>query len=92
MKELTLSADEYVIEQAEKIAREHGTSISAMFERYIRALTRQREMEDLYDARIIDEAMAEINTEVPPDSIAARVTGLAKLPRAGRIAICWTRR
>ncbi len=63
MKKLILSADESVIEQAEKIAREHGTSVSAMFERYIRALARQGE-----------------NAEVPADSIAARVTGLAKLP------------
>ncbi len=60
-----------MIEQAEKIAREHGTSVSAMFERYIRALTRQREMEDLYDARIIDEAMAEINEQgtIPLDEL-----------------------
>ena len=71
MKELTLSADESVIEQAEKIAREHGTSVSVMFERYIRALARQREMEDLYDARIIDEAMAEINEQgtIPLDKL-----------------------
>ncbi len=39
MKKLTLSADPQVIEQARKLAAENGTSISAMFERFVRMMT-----------------------------------------------------
>ena len=38
MKKLTLSADDEVIEQAKRIAAESGTSVSAMFQRFIRAV------------------------------------------------------
>ncbi|HUT13263.1 MAG TPA: DUF6364 family protein [Thermoguttaceae bacterium] len=65
MKKLTLSADAEVIEQAKRVARRNGTSVSAMFARFVRGLTRQ------------DKAPEEI----PPDSIAARATGAIRLPR-----------
>jgi hypothetical protein len=39
MKKLTLSADPEVIDQAKKLAEENGTSISAMFERFVRMMT-----------------------------------------------------
>jgi len=65
MKKLTLSADAEVIEQAKRIARRNGTSVSAMFVRFVRGLTRQ------------DKALE----EVPPDSIAARATGAVRLPK-----------
>ncbi|MEX0611446.1 MAG: DUF6364 family protein [Pirellulales bacterium] len=42
MKKLTLSADPEVIEQAKRLAEETGTSVSALFERFIRLLARRR--------------------------------------------------
>lgn len=39
MKKLTLNADEHVIEAARRYADEHGTSISALFSRFVLALT-----------------------------------------------------
>jgi hypothetical protein len=42
MRKLTLSADEHVIEDAKRIASEQGTSVSAMFGRYIRLLAGRR--------------------------------------------------
>ena len=42
MKKLTLSADPEVIEQAKRIAEESGTSVSSLFERFIRMLGRTR--------------------------------------------------
>lgn len=41
MKKLTLSADPEVIEQAKRLATESGTSISSMFERFIRLMSRK---------------------------------------------------
>ena len=41
MKKLTLSADEDVIQAAHRIAEEQGTSISALFSRFIRSLARR---------------------------------------------------
>ena len=41
MKKLTLSADPEVIEQAKRLAAESGTSISSMFERFIRLMSRK---------------------------------------------------
>ncbi len=38
MKKLTLSADEDVIAAAHRIAEERGTSISALFSRFIKSL------------------------------------------------------
>ena len=37
MTKLTLSADKRIIEQAKELAREDGTSVSAMFSEFIRA-------------------------------------------------------
>ena len=42
MKKLTLSADPEVIEEARALAEQAGTSVSSMFERYVRLLARQR--------------------------------------------------
>jgi len=39
---LTLSADKELIQQAKKLAAENGTSVSAMFSRMLRAMTRAR--------------------------------------------------
>jgi hypothetical protein len=41
MKKLTLNADPEVIEQAKRIAAESGTSVSSIFERFIRLLARK---------------------------------------------------
>jgi len=42
MKKLTLSADESVIREAKNLASESGTSVSSMFERFVRSLSRRR--------------------------------------------------
>lgn len=42
MKKLTLSLNPDVIDEARKLAKESGTSVSSMFERFIRLLARQR--------------------------------------------------
>lgn len=42
MKKLILSADPEVIEQAQRIAQETGTTVSSLFERMIRLLARKR--------------------------------------------------
>ncbi|MFV1980799.1 MAG: DUF6364 family protein [Rhodothermia bacterium] len=42
MKKLTLNADPEVIEQAKRLAEESGTSVSSLFERFIRLLGRRR--------------------------------------------------
>ena len=42
MKKLTLSADPEVIEQAKRLAEESGTSVSSLFERFIRLLGRRQ--------------------------------------------------
>ena len=42
MKKLTLSADPEVIEEAKRLADESGTSVSSLFERFIRLLARRR--------------------------------------------------
>lgn len=41
MKKLTLSADPEVIEQAKRLAAESGTSVSSMFERFVRLMSRK---------------------------------------------------
>jgi len=41
MKKLTLSADPQVIEDAHQLARRGGTSVSSMFERFVRLLARR---------------------------------------------------
>ena len=42
MKKLTLNADPEVIEEARELAERTGTSVSSMFERFIRLLAVQR--------------------------------------------------
>jgi len=42
MKKLTLNADPEVIKQAKQLAEESGTSVSSIFERFIRLLSRRR--------------------------------------------------
>jgi hypothetical protein len=41
MKKLTLSADSEVIEEAKRLSSEMGTSVSALFVRFIRALAKK---------------------------------------------------
>ena len=43
MKKLTLSADPEVIEEAKRLADDAGTSVSALFARFIRVLARRRD-------------------------------------------------
>ncbi len=42
MSKLTLSADRELIEEAKKLAEAEGTSVSALFSRLLRAMTRAR--------------------------------------------------
>ena len=42
MKKLTLNADPEVIKQAKRLAEESGTSVSSIFERFIRLLGRRQ--------------------------------------------------
>ncbi len=42
MSKLTLSADRELIEEAKRLAAEEGTSVSALFSRLMRAMTRAR--------------------------------------------------
>jgi hypothetical protein len=42
MKKLTLSADPEVIELAHELARKSGTSLSAMFVRFVKLLAKKR--------------------------------------------------
>jgi hypothetical protein len=41
MRKLTLTLDPHVIAEARRLAAESGTSVSSMFERFIRLLARQ---------------------------------------------------
>ena len=43
MKKLTLNAEESIIEEAKRIAREQGTSVSALFSRWIGTLARRKQ-------------------------------------------------
>ena len=65
MTKLTLSVNEDVVEQAKRIARRNGTSVSAMFGRFVRGLSMKQQEPD---------------TSIPAGSIAARATGIIKLP------------
>lgn len=62
MKKLTLNADEAVIEEAKRIAREQGTSVSALFSRWIGALAHGKQGK----------------TRIPKNSIAARARGIVR--------------
>ncbi len=42
MQKLTLSADESIIKKAKQLAEEEGTSVSAMFDRFVRLLLARR--------------------------------------------------
>ncbi len=42
MQKLTLSADESIIKKAKMLAEEEGTSVSAMFDRFVRLLLARR--------------------------------------------------
>jgi hypothetical protein len=42
MSKLTLSADQDLIKEAKKLAAQEGTSLSALFSRMVRAMTRAR--------------------------------------------------
>jgi hypothetical protein len=42
MRKLTLNADESIIEKAKMLAEEEGTSVSAMFDRFVRMLLARR--------------------------------------------------
>jgi hypothetical protein len=42
MRKLTLSVDPEVIQQAKRLAEQTGTSVSSLFERFIRLLARRR--------------------------------------------------
>lgn len=46
MKKLTLSMEERDIAAARRLARKHGTSISGMFARLVRAMSRRDRRED----------------------------------------------
>jgi hypothetical protein len=46
LSKLTLSADQDLIEQAKKLAAKEGTSVSAIFSRLLRAMTRARSSVD----------------------------------------------
>lgn len=65
MKKLTLSADEKVIAQAKRLTARRRTSVSARFARFVKSTSRAEKAPQ----------------EVPADSIAARVTGIARLPK-----------
>ena len=45
MKKLTLNAAPEVIDEAKRLAAESGTSVSSIFERFIRLLARKRRRE-----------------------------------------------
>ena len=70
MTKLTLSMDEEVVATAKRIARRHRQSVSAMLSNVVKAMAASEEGRD---------------TVVPADSVAARATGLIKLP-SGRTA------
>jgi len=64
MKKLTLSVDPEVIDQAKRLAAESGTSVSALFERFVRLLARKRPKAQRL-GRITREATGLIS--LPPD-------------------------
>ncbi len=66
---LTLTAREEVVQAAKRYARRHKTSVSALFSRFVRGLAGAESGQDRPVA------------EIPAESLTAKVTGLAKLPR-----------
>ncbi len=65
MKKLTLSADEHVIDAAKRYARKHGTSVSALFSRFVLSVTAEEPQE---------------RHEPPRKSLTRKATGLISLP------------
>lgn len=65
MPKLTLSTDSKTIAQAKRLAAQNHTSVSAMFTRIIRGMTRQTKKAD----------------DIPADSLTAQLTGIIKLPK-----------
>ncbi len=43
MKKLTLNAEESIVEEAKRIAREQGTSVSSLFSRWIGTLAHRKQ-------------------------------------------------
>jgi hypothetical protein len=65
MTKLTLSMDEEVIASAKRIARRHKQSVSSMLSNMVKAMAAQE---------------AQQETDVPPDSVTARLTGIVEAP------------
>jgi hypothetical protein len=66
-KKLTLAIEPQTIEFAKDYAARHKTSVSALFSRYINALTAQEQGGDL---------------SIPPDSVLRSVVGIASSGKA----------
>lgn len=64
MTKLTLSMDKKVVAQAKRIAKRDRTSVSAMFTNLVLAMAGRERQ----------------RADIPPDSIAARLTGAIKVP------------
>jgi len=71
MKKLTLNADESIIEKAEMLAKEEGTSISAMFEGFILARIAIRRSKDRTVGPITQKATGIIS--LPRDKKAEQI-------------------
>ena len=65
MKKLTVSADERVIDAAKRYARKHGTSVSALFSRFVLSVTAEEPQEQ---------------HKLPGMSLTRKATGLVSLP------------
>ena len=65
MKKLTLNADGHIIDAAKRYAREHGTSVSALFSRFVLALTAEAPQE---------------GHKLPSRSLTRKASGLISLP------------
>ena len=66
MKKLTLSAEDHVIDAAKQYAAEQGTSVSALFSRFVLALTAARPA---------------AKRSLPRKSLTRKATGLISLPK-----------
>lgn len=65
MKSLTLRVDERVIDAAKQYARTHGTSVSALFTRFVREITAEEPQEE---------------HKLLGNSLTQKATGLVSLP------------
>ena len=66
MSEITLIADDSTIEAANRLAEENGTSVSAMFERFVKFLDARRN--------------GSKNSKLPIGPITKSLTGVIELP------------